>query len=86
MPGTSMQKKSRVKGRSLRTDQIGTISKSIGIKKIITQIYSSKKISREQQVYLMSSLLSNEAKVQAYKCSINRILEAVHTGQLIRVD
>ncbi|MEM7768928.1 MAG: hypothetical protein AAF327_00270 [Cyanobacteria bacterium P01_A01_bin.37] len=58
----------------------------MNIKHLIDQIYSSKKISRAQQAYLMSSLLSNEIKIQDYRVLINQILEATQAGHVLLVD
>jgi hypothetical protein len=81
-----MYKRGKSKKRSLNETQGAMISTSVGIKKIIHQIYSSKEISRDQQVYLMSSLLSNEDKIREHRDAINHIFEALQTGHLARID
>lgn len=81
-----MQKKNRLNNQSARTVSLQALSQTTGIEHVINQIYSSKKINREQHAYLMSSLLSNEAQVKTHRASINRIFEALHAGHLVRAD
>ncbi|MEB3360265.1 MAG: hypothetical protein VKK04_26310 [Synechococcales bacterium] len=56
------------------------------IRRLLTQIETSRKISRFEHLQLMTAILSNQVETAQERRLINKIFEDAQTGQLKIVD